>query len=101
MIPTLLARSRAAITAAFYPDPPQSQSTQEDSTAQPRVQVDPIDALVDGSSLLALAEAIARKIPEHRAAIEQDGLHDPAVSQEVCRFTILYTLNLPTQTETF
>ncbi|KAH9959480.1 hypothetical protein BC827DRAFT_507493 [Russula dissimulans] len=77
MIPTLLARSRAAITAAFYLDPPQGTG---DSTAQPCVQVDPIDALVDGSSLLALAEAIARKIPEHHG---QGGIHDPVLSQEL------------------
>ena len=81
MIPALLDRCRAAIIAAICPSPP---------GASPQLcrRHDPsVDALLEESSLLALAEAIARKISKDRAAIAGQGsIPDPVLSQEVCRF---------------
>ncbi|KAI9454499.1 hypothetical protein F5148DRAFT_426302 [Russula earlei] len=81
MIPTLLARSRAAIIAAFFPNP--QVPPQCASEAEPGPYPDPIDALVNESSLLELAEAIARKIPKHREAIGRDRLLDTVVAREL------------------
>lgn len=94
MIPALLDRCRAAIIAAIYPSPP--------GTAPPPQRAgrhDRVDALLDESSLLALAEAIARKISKDRAAIVGQGrIPDPVLAQEVCRFlTLLKPLNPTTQ----
>jgi hypothetical protein len=91
MIPALLDRCRTAIIAAIYPSPP--------GTAPQRCRRDPVDALLDESSLLTLAEAIARKISKDRAAIVGQGrIPDAVLSQEVCRFlTLLKPLNPTTQ----
>ncbi|KAI0253376.1 hypothetical protein BJV78DRAFT_206552 [Lactifluus subvellereus] len=83
MIPTLLVRCRAALVAAFWP---RSDSNPSETIAT-RTCLHPVhsDMPPDDSSLFALAEAIARKISRHRAEIGQDGVLEPAVSQEVCR----------------
>ncbi len=82
MIPTLLARCRTTIIASLYPSPPPSEVVT--TTTSPRPCLQSADGLLEESSLLALAEAIARKISHDRAAIGQDGLLDAVVSQEVC-----------------
>ena len=83
MIPTLLARCRTTIIASLYPSPPPSEVVT--TTTSPRPCLQSANAgLLEESSLLALAEAIARKISHDRAAIGQDGLLDAVVSQEVC-----------------
>ncbi|KAH9988817.1 hypothetical protein BJV74DRAFT_461789 [Russula compacta] len=82
MIPTLLTKCWAAIIAAFCPSPPHSPSGPTTPTPPPCLHLHPADALLDESSLLALAEAIARKISQDRAAIGQDRLLDHVVSQE-------------------
>lgn len=87
MIPTLLARCRTAVIAALGPNP----SPELTSTTTPQPCPRPVDALLEESSLLALAEAIARKISHDRATIGQDRLLEAVISQEVCRFIIFET----------
>lgn len=96
MIPALLDRCRAAIIAAIYPSPP---GTAAAPPPPQRCRPDRVDALLDESSLLALAEAIARKISKDRAAIVGQGrIPDPVLAQEVCRsLTLLKPLNPTTQ----
>ena len=95
MIPTLLARCRTAVIAALGPSPSHSPSELiSTTTPQPCLPSQSVDALLEESSLLALAEAIARKISHDRATIGQDRLLDAVVSQEVCRFTIFETSEL-------
>ena len=90
MIPTLLARCRTAVIAALGPNPSHSPS-ELTSTTTPQPCPRPVDALLEESSLLALAEAIARKISHDRATIGQDRLLEAVISQEVCRFIISET----------
>jgi len=93
MIPTLLARCRTAVIAALGPSPSHSPSELiPTTTPQPCLQS--VDALLEESSLLALAEAIARKISHDRATIGQDRLLDAVVSQEVCHFITFETSEL-------
>lgn len=78
MIPALLDRCRTAIIAAICPSPSGASCRRHDPG---------VDALLDESSLLTLAEAIARKISKDRAAIAGQGsIPDPVLSLEVCRF---------------
>jgi hypothetical protein len=80
MIPALLDRCKAAIISAISPSPWNSPL---EASSQPRRRT-PVDALLDESSLLTLAEAIAQKISKDRAAlISQDWIPDPVLSQEL------------------
>jgi hypothetical protein len=93
MIPALLDRCKAAIISAISPSPWNSPL---EASSQPRRRT-PVDALLDESSLLTLAEAIAQKISKDRAAlISQDWIPDPVLSQEVCCFLSLPKTLSPT-----
>jgi hypothetical protein len=99
MIPALLDRCKAAIISAIYPSPRDSPS---EASSQPCRRAS-VDARLDESSLLTLAEAIARRISKDRAAtIGQDQIPDPILSQEVCPFlSHPKTLNPTTQSRDF
>ncbi|KAI9462841.1 hypothetical protein BJY52DRAFT_115229 [Lactarius psammicola] len=79
MISTLLSRCWAAIIAAWL------SLRQDPLGTAPRTFPRPtrVGTALDDASLLSLAEAISRKIARDRAAIGQDRLLDPVVSQEL------------------
>ena len=70
---------------ALSPNHPHSSSEATETTPTPLAATPPTRiSRLEESSLLALAEAIARKISHDRATIGQDRLLDAVVSQEVC-----------------
>jgi hypothetical protein len=78
----------------LFPNHPHSSSEATETTPTPPTRI----SRLEESSLLALAEAIARKISHDRATIGQDRLLDAVVSQEVSFvFIILQHLNSATQ----
>jgi len=71
----------------LFQNHPHSSSEATEATRTPVTGTPPTPSRtsrLEESSLLALAEAIARKISHDRATIGQDRLLDAVVSQEVC-----------------
>lgn len=81
MLSTLLSRCWAAIIAAWLPPPRRDPPGTAPRTCPRRPTR--IGTTLDDASLQSLAEAISRKITRDRAAIGQDRLLDPVVSQEL------------------